>query len=364
MMTHKPTFAASPLLRGFFTTGLLACAATGAIAHDAQNGHDKHKNPPIVLEDQGTFYVGGAIEFRTPNSSTDINSPRSLPGNIAVHQMYVEYQIPVDKKHKYPIVFMHGGGHTGEFFRTTPDGRQGWFTSFTRRGFAVYDVDGANRGRSGWDPTNRFAVSLGLADPSALEAANIYSEQSAWTAFRWGPTYGTPYTNTQFPLSAVNQYLDEIQPAYRDAPQNGYMAADLGALVDKIGPCILLGWSTGTGNVMVAATSSSDRIAKVKGLIGIEGFPGTTGNRPPDDLAAKIPFLGIIGDNTSPATGQDYTALLTSLGGDATTIWLPDAGLFGNGHTMAIERNNEKIADLIEDWIKNHVENRHHGHGH
>jgi pimeloyl-ACP methyl ester carboxylesterase len=272
--------------------------------------------------------------------------------------MYVEYQIPEDKEHKYPIVFLHGGGHTGQHFRTTPDGRQGWFTSFTRRGFAVYAVDAPNRGRAGWDPTNRFAVSLGQLPPTALEAANIYSEQSAWTAFRWGPTYGTPYSNTQFPLDFKDQYLRQIQPAYRDAPQNGYIAADIGALIDKIGPCILLGWSTGTGNVMVGATSSPDRIAKVKGIIGIEGFPGAAGNRPPDDLAAKIPFLGLIGDNTSPANGQAYTDLLRSLGGDATTIWLPDIGLLGNGHTMVLERNNEKIADVIEAWIKKHVEKK------
>jgi hypothetical protein len=93
----------------------------------------------------------------------------------------------------------------------------------------------------------------------------------------------------------------------------------------------------------------------VKGIIGIEGFPGAAGNRPPDNLAAKIPFLGLVGDNTSPATSQAYTALLVSLGGDATTIWLPEAGLFGNGHTMAVELNNEKIADILEEWITEHV---------
>jgi hypothetical protein len=30
-------------------------------------------------------------------------------------------------------------------------------------------------------------------------------------------------------------------------------------------------------------------------------------------------------------------------------------GIFGNGHTLAIELNDEQIADLIEDWIKQHV---------
>src|ERR1044071_7143253 len=47
-----------------------------------------HQHQPLILEEQGTFYVGGTIEFRTPNSSTTVTGDvRSLPGNIAVHQM-------------------------------------------------------------------------------------------------------------------------------------------------------------------------------------------------------------------------------------------------------------------------------------
>ena len=44
----------------------------------------------------------------------------------------------------------------GDFFRTTPDGREGWFTSFARRGFAVYSVNGANRGRAGLGPHEKI----------------------------------------------------------------------------------------------------------------------------------------------------------------------------------------------------------------
>ncbi|HEX2636165.1 MAG TPA: hypothetical protein VHL81_03505 [Gemmatimonadales bacterium] len=341
-----------------FTPSLKASASGGLfllLASVPAYGQHQKAHRPLHLAAQGTFYVGGRIEFRSPNSSTDINSPRSLPGNIAVHQMYVEYQVPEQTKYRFPIVFMHGGGHTGEFFRTTPDGREGWFTSFTRRGFAVYDVDGPNRGRAGWDPTNRFATTQPpFLPPTAMEEANIYSEQSAWTAFRWGPTFGTAYPNRKFPLAYVKNYLKEIQPAYRDTPENRYIQEDLKALVDTIGPCILLGWSTGTGNVMVAA---SGRLYKVKAVIGIEGFPGAEGNRPPDELAARTPFLGIAGDNLDPAPFKAYTDTLVGLGGDATTVWLPDAGLFGNGHTMALELNNEKIADLIENWIVHHVPN-------
>jgi pimeloyl-ACP methyl ester carboxylesterase len=309
----------------------------------------------LVLKEQGTFYVGGTIDFRDPNSSSTTPDPRALPGNIAVNQMYVEYQVPAAQKYPYPIVFMHGGGHTGQHFRTTPDGRQGWFSSFTRRGFAVYAVDGSNRGRAGWDPTNRFAVSQGVLPYAALEPANMYSEQSAWTAVRWGPAHGTPYANTQFPLDYVQDYLRQIQPAYRDPAANSHLQANIAALIDKIGPCILLGWSMGTGNVMVAATSSPERMQMVKGIIGIEGYPGATGNRPPDGLAAQIPFLGLAGDFQSPTAFEAYAALLRSLGGDATSIFLPDIGIVGNGHTMALEKNNEQIADIIEKWIQDHV---------
>jgi pimeloyl-ACP methyl ester carboxylesterase len=304
----------------------------------------------LELQEQGTFYVGGERQFRSPGSSAK-SDERSLPGDIAVNQMYVEYQIPAKRKYPYPLVLLHGGGHTGQFYRSTPDGREGWFTSFTRRGFAVYAVDAPNRGRAGWDPTHRLAVSQGLEPPSALEAANIYSAQSAWLAFRWGPKYGTPYPNAQFPFDHLDDYLKQIQPAYRDAAQNPAIHRDLMALVDKIGPCVLLGWSTGTGNVMVAA---SKRPGIVKGAIGLEVFPGAEGNTPVLAEMAKIPFLGLLGDNLSPDDGRAYTRSLTALGGDATTVFLPDAGQHGNGHTMAIEKNNEAIADIIQKWIDVH----------
>lgn len=106
---------------------------------------------------------------------------------------------------------------------------------------------------------------------------------------------------------------------------------------------------------MVAATSSPSRIENVKGLVGLEGYPGATGNAPPDDLAAKVPFLGLVGDNVDPTPFDQYVAVLQSSGGGATSIFLPDTGLYGNGHTMAIERNDEEIADVIEAWIRQPV---------
>ena len=349
-----------PALTRRTTLALLTATLASTTARAQGQGHGPKPPKPktLVLQEQGTFYVGGDVEFRTPASTIDPNDPRSQPGNWAFNQMYVEYQVPAAKKYKYPIVFLHGGGHTGQHYRTTPDGREGWFTSFARRGFAVYVVDAPNRGRAGWDPTKRMRATLGEIPGSEMEPTNIYTEQSAWTAFRWGPEYGVKYPNSQFPFEAMGQYLRQIQPAYRDAAQNPAIAADIGALVDKIGPCILVGWSTGTGNVMVGATSSPQRIRNVKGIIGLEGFPPAGGNAPDPANLAQIPFLGLLGDNMSPDSGRAYTDNLRSLGGNATTVFLPDVGLRGNSHTMALEKNNEKIADLIESWIKRNVEKK------
>jgi pimeloyl-ACP methyl ester carboxylesterase len=307
------------------------------------------KKPPLVLAEQGSFYVGGTVEFRDPNSTT-VADARFGPGDIAVNQMYVEYQIPQNQKYRYPIIMMHGGGHTAKVYETTPDGREGWYTSFARRGFAPYAVDAPNRGRGGYDPTHRYKVFLGQEPPSALEVGNIYSLQAAWVAFRWGPSYGVKFPGQQFPFESLNQYIAQSLPSYRDATQNPKIVADLVALIDKVGPCILLGWSTGTSNVMNAAVQRPDL---VKAVVGIEGAPPAGGV----DVAklAKIPVVVIFGDNTSPAGSQAFTDQLKALGGDASTIFLPDVGIHGNGHTMMVERNNEQIADLIESWLKDHV---------
>jgi hypothetical protein len=61
---------------------LLVLALTispSALAQEAQ---------PLVLAEQGSFYVGGTVEFRDPNSTTP-GDARFVPGDIAVDHMYV-----------------------------------------------------------------------------------------------------------------------------------------------------------------------------------------------------------------------------------------------------------------------------------
>jgi len=149
-----------------------------------------------------------------------------------------------------------------------------------------------------------------------MQGVNIYTEEGAWTGFRWGPTPGTFYDNTQFPKDYVEAYIKQIQPAYRNLPapavqvENNAMRDDLRALVDRIGPCILLGWSTGSTNVMQAASSPS-YAPKVKGLIGIEGFQASSDGDP--NVVKTIPQLTVIGDHSNPTNQQAWSATINGL---------------------------------------------------
>ena len=67
----------------------------------------------ISILRQGYFYVGG--------DRTQVNSD-----SIIVNQMFVQYQIPTDKKSLYPIVLIHDAFQNGSNFLGTPDGREGW----------------------------------------------------------------------------------------------------------------------------------------------------------------------------------------------------------------------------------------------
>ena len=72
-------------------------------------------NAPLRIAEQGNFYIGG--RYVEDNGDTPM-----------IGQMYVQYQIPFERTHPYPIIMVHGGSQTGSGFISTPDGREGWAT--------------------------------------------------------------------------------------------------------------------------------------------------------------------------------------------------------------------------------------------
>jgi pimeloyl-ACP methyl ester carboxylesterase len=340
----------SELRRGCVAALLMAATATSV---SAQGPGQK----PLQLESQGSFYVGGQI-VTTPAISGAGAAP--VPGIISISHMYVQYQVPHEGKYRYPVIMVHGGGHTGKTYETTPDGREGWFTSFARRGFSPYVVDDPNRGRACCEPTQIHLVRLGLAPFSTLPSTNIYSKQLAWATFRFGPAYPETYANSRFPFAAIDQYAPQWVFTYRDGVESDKIVASIVALLDKLGPSILMTHSQSGPLGLRAALA---RPGLVKGYVGIEpaGFAIPAGQTAA--TLAGVPILTVFGDYlqfSTQGTGwrtsaQATVAQVNAAGGDGTVLVLPDVGIAGNTHMMMMDSNNEQIADIVESWINEHV---------
>ncbi|MEO5903473.1 MAG: hypothetical protein ABIQ55_05610, partial [Gemmatimonadaceae bacterium] len=156
---------------------------------------------PLVLAKQGSFFISEqTVETSFPSGT---GTPPS--GHISAMGMYVQYQIPQHRnRHAYPVVMVHGSAHTGKTYEETPDGRMGWAEYFVRRGTPVYVVDHSGRARSGFDPssTNRAKLENNAA---LVPSFRKFTNEQAWTTFRFGPSPFVPYENTQFPFTAREQ---------------------------------------------------------------------------------------------------------------------------------------------------------------
>jgi hypothetical protein len=129
---------------------VLAGSATAAEAPKMK----KFLTKPLVIEDQGSFFIGGVPKVTNYAAPPAPNTPSQAgtPSQITIGQMYVQFQIPARKKPKMPpVIMVHGSGHTGACLESTPDGREGWEPYFVRKGISTYVVDQAGRGRSGFD---------------------------------------------------------------------------------------------------------------------------------------------------------------------------------------------------------------------
>lgn len=327
---------------------------------------------PLVLSDQGSFYVGGEVLHTDATSGTPGGFIYPNEDDIKVNQMYVQFQVPKADSRHVPVVMLHGCCLSGKTWEDTPDGRMGWAEYFVRRHRAVYVPDQSSRARSGFDATTINKVRLGELPPSALPNIFTFGVRAAWELFRFGPAYPNAFGDQQFPVEAIGEFGNQVIPdlnATLPTPNPTY--ANLAALGRKVEGAVLMGHSeSGFFPELAALTDASG----IEGMISIEGqCPAQT----PQQIAtlAKIPTLVIFGDHLSDVpssaglwnaalTGcQQFVDQLNAAGGDATMLHLPKVGVFGNSHMLMQDRNNLQVADLVLEWLDRHVDGRHdHGH--
>ena len=225
------------LSRVLFSVGVVLLAGSATSERASANS----LGGPLNLADEGTFFVGGTSLVSTNPGASPAGPSR--PGTVIVNQMFVHYRIPVQRTNPMPIVLVHGGGLTGVSYETTPDGREGWATYLARKGYAVYVVDTPGRGRSGFNAT---AINQAKAESSvAALPGNVLmvTAELAWPLFRFGPTSGTAFPDTQYPTEAFAAFGSQGVPFGEATLEGGAMATApraLAALLDKIGPAVVV----------------------------------------------------------------------------------------------------------------------------
>jgi pimeloyl-ACP methyl ester carboxylesterase len=364
---------------------------------------DAQERGPLTLARASYFFVGGKLDTASE-------------GSPMFGQMYVEYMIPARRTHPYPIIMVHGGGQTGTNFTGTPDGREGWAQYFVRRGYAVYVVDQVARGRSAyWAPQPDGPLSparYNFVDQRFVAPERAMQWPQARLHTQW-PGTGKPGD------PAFDQFYASQFPSLASFPKQQALNRDaLAALLDKIGPAILLTHSqSGSFNwpvadarpgllkAIVAVEPSGPPVhdientgapdwfkdaerLKISGLadVPLAYDPPLTGDaklefvrqeRPdkPDlvrcwlqkEPARKLPNLAhiplvIITSEASYHAAYDHctAAYLSQAGVPNTQIYLADMGVHGNGHMMMIEKNSAAIAGVIAQWLeRQHLTERH-----
>ena len=361
---------------------LLAMATAPALAAES---------PALEIASQGYIFAGGNY----------VDGP---DGKYMSGQAYVEYQIPKNRTHPFPIVMIEGGGQSGSNFTGTPDGREGWAQYFLKRGYAVYVMDQPGRGRSALRPdygdTVQRPTSWVQQQFTAPERSKLWPQAKLHTQWPGTGMAGDPIFD-QF-------YAQQLQ-AIASFPKQQELNRDAGAaLLDKIGPAILL---THSQSGAFGWPIADARPKLVKAIVAVEpsgppvhdgvfkGAPDYFDNGPlskPWGIAAvplayggvtdasqlafaeqekadspdlmkcwrqkeparpltnlrDIPVVIISSEASYHASYDHCTAqYLAQAGVKNSFIRLADRGIRGNGHMMMLEKNNLQIAAVIEDWL-------------
>jgi pimeloyl-ACP methyl ester carboxylesterase len=326
----------------------------------------KTPDKPLVLKAQGSFFVGGEKVEQTAGELGDLGPG----GHITVNQMYVHYMVPQVGDRNVPVVMVHGATLTGKSWETTPDGRMGWDEYFVRRGHPVYVPDQVGRGRSGFNQAVLNDVRAGAKPPSDLPVWLRFSDEGVWPNFRLGATAGQPFSDSQFPMAAVDELSKQGVPdMFRGTTSTSTIKA-LAELAAQLNGAVVMGHSQSGVFPLQAALLNPKAM---KGLVLVE--PGSCPATYTEDEIkglATVPLLVVFGDHRDNPTGlptlptwqaryemcQALIGRIKSAGGQAEMLAPPDRGIRGNSHMIMQDKNNLQIADLILKWIDERVRTR------
>lgn len=345
--------------------------------------------PSSALDRRSFFYVGG--EYVGP------------PGKEVMQgQMYVERWRPRRITQPYPLVLIHGAAQTATNWMQTPDGRKGWAEHFLDKGYEVYLVDQAARGRSAWHPDVNGKLRM-------FTAAQI---EQLFTASAALGTWPQAKLHTQWPGTGRRGdatfdafYASQVESLHSDIETQTLNQAAGAALLDKIGPAVLithsqsgpLGWviadrrpqhvkaivaiepsgppfhnhapgkprarAWGLSDIPLAYTPAVAIASEIRTQTQVtpdekDGVACTLQAEPARQLLnlGSFPILVTVSESSYHAPYDHCTAAyLQQAGAQVDFVRLPERGIRGNGHMVMLEKNNLQVADFLHAWIQDKV---------
>ena len=332
---------------------LVADSAVAVEATTADTGVVPDVSPVVaatarfLFKDIGGFYINGKT---TASALPDVAEPQKR-GVIIVDQMCVEYMIPDVAQLKAPIVMVHGSGHSGMTYLTTPDGREGWATYFARQGHPVYVVDHVGRARSGWDATRlNQAREQGKAELLPEAGFMRFTCERAWE-FRFGPGPDEWYPDTRFPKEALDQYLAQLVPNTEVMLGNPMeTVAALITLLRRIGSSILIVHSQSGAYGALTAIAAPDL---VRAWVNVEGLARYALNEAQITGLVPVPMLVVAGDNVWRGDHliRPVVDKVNQQGGNAYYFAPHEHGMRGYSHMLMMEHGNLELAAWIGEWL-------------
>jgi pimeloyl-ACP methyl ester carboxylesterase len=337
-------------MMAYLLLAILASCAT-------QQGGSAALSGPLVIEKQGSFFVGG----RSIQSDTLSTLPAyASSGTVAIEQMYVHYQIPVNVK-RSPLILIHGCCLNGKTWETTPDGRMGWDEYFVRKGYPTYVIDQVSRGRSAANATAVTAVRAGKMSPADTPPVFMAGQEAAWAIFRFGSEYPKVHPGMLFPLVSIDEFWKQMVPDWiATLPTPNPTVARLSELAQQLKGAVLMSHSQ-SGIYPFQAIASSP--AGIKGIVSIEpgSCPSATGDLKP---YLNVPILVLWGDYVDLAPRwaprlkgcREFAEAATKAGGRVYNVVLPEIGIKGNSHMLMQDTNSLEVADWLWAWLDKNVE--------
>jgi pimeloyl-ACP methyl ester carboxylesterase len=360
----------SMLRRPAILLGVVLAGVLGAAVDVAAQAIKDVQIPdtPLVLKAQGSFFVGGEKVEQTQGELGNLGPG----GHIAVNQMYVRYMVPQGGDGNLPVVMVHGATLTGKSWETTPDGRMGWDEYFVRKGHPVYVPDQVGRGRSGFNQAVFNSVRAGATPPASQPVWLRFSDEGVWPNFRFGSNPGQSFSDSQFPVSSVDELAKQGVPdvSFGGVPTPNPTLKALSDLAGQLNGAVLMGHSQSGSFPLDAALINP---AVTRGLVLVE--PGSCPARyTAEQIAtfAKVPIPVVFGDHRDTPTGiptlpswqtrfeacQALISRIRGAGGQAQMLNPPERGIRGNSHMIMQDKNNLQIADLILQWLEENIRKR------